>query len=57
MTPSALPSGTPIRVVGDVHGDAAAFAYAAATDRFVVQLGDLTDYGPTAPRHCASCST
>ncbi len=39
-------SDTPIRVVGDVHGDATAFAYAAATDRFVVQLGDLTDYGP-----------
>ena len=33
-------------MVGDVHGDATAFAYAAATDRFVVQLGDLTDYGP-----------
>ena len=33
-------------MVGDVHGDAAAFAYAAATDRFVVQLGDLTDGGP-----------
>jgi protein phosphatase len=33
-------------VVGDVHGDAAAFAWAAATDRFVVQLGDLTDQGP-----------
>lgn len=33
-------------MVGDVHGDAAAFAYAAATDRFVVQLGDLTDHGP-----------
>jgi len=32
--------------VGDVHGDAAAFAYAVATDRFIVQLGDLTDYGP-----------
>ncbi len=29
-----------------MHGDAAAFRYAAATDRFVVQLGDLTDYGP-----------
>ncbi|HKM63354.1 MAG TPA: metallophosphoesterase [Acidisphaera sp.] len=36
----------PIRVVGDVHGDAGAFAFAAATDRFIVQLGDLTDYGP-----------
>ena len=28
-----------------MHGDAAAFAYAAATERFVVQLGDLTDGG------------
>ena len=42
----AIPAGMPIRVVGDVHGDAKAFAYAAATDRFVVQLGDLVDYGP-----------
>src|SRR4029077_8129409 len=42
----SLSPDTPIRVVGDVHGDANAFAYAAATDRFVVQLGDLTDYGP-----------
>jgi len=41
-----LPSDVPLRVVGDVHGDAVAFRYAAATDRFVVQLGDLTDYGP-----------
>ncbi len=41
-----LPPDVPIRVVGDVHGDAAAFAYAAATDRFVIQLGDLIDYGP-----------
>jgi len=45
ITPS-LPSDARIRVVGDVHGDAAAFAYACATDRFVVQLGDLTDHGP-----------
>ncbi len=36
----------PVRVVGDVHGDAVAFAWAAAADRFVVQLGDLTDQGP-----------
>ena len=43
-----LSPGTPIRIVGDVHGDATAFAYAAATDRFVVQLGDLTDYGPNS---------
>ncbi len=46
MTLPAIPSGVPLRVVGDVHGDSAAFAYAAATDRFVVQLGDLTDHGP-----------
>jgi hypothetical protein len=46
MPARSIPSDTPIRVVGDVHGDAVAFAYAAATDRFVVQLGDLTDYGP-----------
>jgi hypothetical protein len=41
-----IPRGAEIRVVGDVHGEANAFAYAAATDRFVVQLGDLTDRGP-----------
>lgn len=41
-----IPEGAPIRVVGDVHGDAKAFAYAVATDRFVIQLGDLVDYGP-----------
>ena len=46
MVLRSIPQDTPIRVVGDVHGDATAFAYAAATDRFVVQLGDLTDYGP-----------
>ena len=46
MAARSIPPDTPIRVVGDVHGDAAAFAYAVATDRFVVQLGDLTDYGP-----------
>jgi len=46
MPARTLPRDAPIRVVGDVHGDATAFAYAAATDRFVVQLGDLTDYGP-----------
>jgi protein phosphatase len=32
-------------VVGDVHGDARAFAHAAAADRFILQLGDLTDRG------------
>ena len=41
-----IPDGAAIRVVGDVHGDAHAFSYAVATDRFVVQLGDLTDRGP-----------
>src|SRR6476659_10749 len=46
MLGRSIPQGAPIRVVGDVHGDAVAFRYAAATDRFVVQLGDLTDYGP-----------
>jgi hypothetical protein len=41
-----VPSDRPLRIVGDVHGDAIAFAYAADTERFVVQLGDLVDYGP-----------
>jgi protein phosphatase len=49
MTPS-IPQDARIRVVGDVHGDAAAFAYASATDRFVLQLGDLTDHGPDSAR-------
>jgi protein phosphatase len=44
--PIALPQDRPLRIVGDVHGDASAFAYAADTDRFVIQLGDLVDYGP-----------
>jgi hypothetical protein len=46
MAGRSIPPASSVRVVGDVHGDAAAFAYAAATDRVVVQLGDLTDYGP-----------
>jgi Calcineurin-like phosphoesterase len=46
MTASAIPPGAKVRVVGDVHGDATGFAYAIATDRFIVQLGDLTDHGP-----------
>ena len=41
-----IPAGVPLRVVGDVHGDARAFAYAVETDRFVVQLGDVADGGP-----------
>src|SRR5580704_16517968 len=40
------PGGAALRVVGDVHGDAKGFAYATATDRFIVQLGDLIDGGP-----------
>ena len=38
--------GRRIRIVGDVHGDLRAFRHAAATDRFLIQLGDLVDYGP-----------
>jgi len=41
-----IPPGVGLRVVGDVHGDARGFAYAVATDRFIVQLGDLIDQGP-----------
>jgi protein phosphatase len=41
-----IPPGTGLRVVGDVHGDTAAFAIAADTDLFVIQLGDLVDEGP-----------
>jgi protein phosphatase len=42
-----IPPGAALRVVGDVHGDARGFAAAAAGagERFVVQLGDLTDGG------------
>ncbi|TCS31539.1 calcineurin-like phosphoesterase family protein [Acidomonas methanolica] len=35
-----------LRVVGDVHGDLAAFEHAVATERFIIQLGDLVDHGP-----------
>jgi len=42
-----------LRVVGDVHGEAAAFAHAVegarAAGLFLLQLGDLTDYGPDSP--------
>jgi protein phosphatase len=44
--PPRIPQDAALRVVGDVHGDAKGFAYAVATDRFVVQLGDLIDGGP-----------
>ena len=50
MTMAARPPGAKVRVVGDVHGDAAGFAYAIATDRFIVQLGDLVDHGPDSAR-------
>jgi len=40
-----IPPGAKLRVVGDVHGDLRGFAFAAETDRFIVQLGDLTDGG------------
>lgn len=42
-----------LRIIGDVHGEAAAFdaaiAGAAALGLFVLQLGDLTDHGPDSP--------
>ena len=43
---ASIPRHAGLRVVGDVHGDSASFAYALATDRFVIQLGDLVDHGP-----------
>ena len=41
-----IPPGAALRIVGDVHGDIRAFTAAAATDRFLIQLGDLSDHGP-----------
>ena len=46
LPPTLVPDGIALRVVGDVHGDARAFAMAVETDRFVIQLGDIVDYGP-----------
>lgn len=46
MNASVIPNGAKVRVVGDVHGDMNGFTYATATDRFIVQLGDLIDHGP-----------
>lgn len=43
---SPVPVGRPLRVIGDVHGDLRAFRSAVATDRFLIQLGDLSDHGP-----------
>ncbi len=45
-----IPAARPLRIVGDVHGDARALGYAVSTDRFVIQLGDIADGAPgTAP--------
>jgi protein phosphatase len=44
-----IPQGVSLRVVGDVHGDSRAFAIAAETDNFIIQLGDLVDDGPDTP--------
>jgi protein phosphatase len=44
-----IPTGRGLRIVGDVHGDSRAFAIAADTDLFLVQLGDLVDDGPDTP--------
>lgn len=41
-----IPPSSPLRIIGDVHGDIRAFKAAIATDRFIVQLGDLSDHGP-----------
>jgi protein phosphatase len=46
MHDAAIPDGVGLRVVGDVHGDARAFEAAMRTDLFIIQLGDLVDYGP-----------
>ena len=44
---------TGLRVVADVHGEAQPFAHAIAgaeaAGLFLLQLGDLTDYGPDSP--------
>ena len=34
------------RIIGDVHGDINGFRHAVETDHFIIQLGDLVDYGP-----------
>ena len=47
--PGRIPPDIGLRIVGDVHGDAKGFAAAAATDRFIIQLGDLVDDGPDTP--------
>lgn len=46
MITNKIPTDRPLRIIGDVHGDAKTFAIAAETDRFIIQLGDLVDDGP-----------
>ena len=46
MSAPAIPPDRPLRLVGDVHGDVRGFSAACATENFVIQLGDLVDYGP-----------
>ena len=41
-----IPNDRELRVIGDVHGDVRAFRAATSTDRFLIQLGDLSDHGP-----------
>ncbi|QNT77354.1 metallophosphoesterase [Entomobacter blattae] len=45
---SFLLKTTPLRVVGDVHGEKEAFSCALNTPHFVIQLGDLVDNGPNS---------
>jgi len=51
--PSRISGPDPLRLrlIADVHGDseALAAAVAGAGDRFIIQLGDLVDYGPDIP--------
>jgi protein phosphatase len=55
ITPAALRRAgfSGLRVVGDVHGEAEAFeaaiAGAESLGLFIIQLGDLVDYGPDSP--------
>ena len=48
LPPRLIPPDRPLRIVGDVHGDAVAFSHAVATERYVIQLGDLVDHGPNS---------
>ena len=49
--PPPIPRDSKLRVVGDIHGDRDGFEAALATDRFVIQLGDLVD-GGNDPAFC-----